>query len=75
MKAGHRAEIVVAPDATGVYVADRPIIASLPPGTKIIPVDDGGVAQATAKGLPPVPGTPIKQTGKGRYMRARQGGS
>ena len=74
---GHRAEVVVLPDATGVYVADRPVIATLPPGTKIIPADEGRTAQATAKKLPPAPGTPIQQTAPGRYIRAarpRQGG-
>lgn len=69
MAQGHRAEIVVMPDAKGVYVAEMPLAMTLPPGTKLIPVADGTVAQQTAKKLPPAPGTPLRQTGKGQYSR------
>lgn len=72
-KGKYRAELVIAPNATGVTVAHGPIMTTLVPGTKIIPIDDGDVAQAVAAKLPPHPGTPITESRQTGGFRAKKG--
>lgn len=70
MGAGHRPEVLIDPEAIRlglVHVATRPTAAALSPGTRVLPVNEGKTATATARGLPPVPGMAARKVGPRKY--------